>query len=360
MHYLIAYLEAVWWLTVEMAPWLLMGFAIAGLCGQLISQDFVERHLSRRSLGTILKAVVIGIPLPVCSCGVIPVAATLRKKGASKGAVAAFTASTPQNGIDSIAVTYSLMGWIFMLGRLTANVLSGLLAGILVNLTDRKAVARQNEVTSCCCQKKQAPSPCCAKSDEPADSCCNHRTFNSARWKTLLVNTFREAFIQMPSEIGKYLVIGILLGALLGAFIPDGYMAAYLGHPIIAYAAVTLVAIPIYVCDTGSIPIAFGLIQAGVSPGAAIVFLIAGPATNTATVATLTKMIGKWETLIYLLTLIGTSWAVGYVFDYAIPREALQLTEHHSTHNGMGTFGIIAGIAFVLMLLNTLRPRKHA
>ncbi len=329
---------------MAMAPWLLLGFAMAGICSRLVSRQTIERHIAGNNLSSVIKAVALGIPLPLCSCGVIPVAASLRQKGASKGAVAAFTAATPQTGVDSIAATYSLMGWIFMLGRLVADLIAGILAGVLINLLVGE-------------KTKTEAVPATPQSGSPAKSCCADKaTESQAQSPKTWVAIIQEGFVKMPADIGNYLVIGIFLGALITTLIPPDSLQDHLGHPLWSYVVITLVAIPLYVCATGSIPLAFAMMQVGISPGAAIVFLVAGPATNTATFITLLKLIGKRATLIYLITLVVGAWSVGLVFDYAIPRDALQLA--HSHHHGTESswFDTASGIVLVVILANALLP----
>jgi uncharacterized membrane protein YraQ (UPF0718 family) len=335
---------ASWELTMAMAPWLLLGFAMAGICSRLVSKKTIERHIAGNNLSSVLKAVALGIPLPLCSCGVIPVAASLRQKGASKGAVAAFTAATPQTGVDSIAATYSLMGWIFTLGRLVADLIAGILAGVLINLFDRE-------------DPKPAATAEAPQATPAVKSCCGHKaTAPQAQAPKAWVAILQEGFVKMPADIGKYLVIGILLGALITSLLPPDTLQDQLGHPLWSYVVITLVAIPLYVCATGSIPLAFAMMQVGISPGAAIVFLVAGPATNTATFITLFKLIGRRATFIYLLTLIIGAWSVGFVFDYVIPRDALQLAHGHHHDSAASWFDMVCGVVLIGILANALLP----
>ena len=326
---------STWNLTVEMAPWLLIGFAIAGVLGQLLPTRLVQEHLQKPGLSSVLKAVGLGVPLPLCSCGVIPVAAQLRRSGASRGSVAAFTIATPQTGVDSIAATYSLMGWPFTLGRLGANVFSGLVSGLAINGLHRRA-----------------DEPPEAEEEEPIKPCCRNKAKETAApsisRSQRIRNVLREGFITLPGDVGVALAIGIFIGGALGAWLPAGILAEYAGAGLLTYAAVTLLSVPLYVCATGSIPMAFGLVAAGLSPGAAMVFLIAGPATNAATLAALSKLIGKRETGIYLLTLVVTSWGTAFLFDrMAFP------THPETAHGSMSTGWLnqVAAIALVGLLV---------
>ncbi|MEM8866957.1 MAG: permease [Verrucomicrobiota bacterium] len=320
-----------------MAPWLLFGFLVAGVLAELIPVSLIRKHLSSPSWFSICKSVILGIPLPLCSCGVIPVAASLRQAGASKGAVAAFTASTPQTGVDSISTTYSLMGLPFTLGRIAADVISGFLAGSLINLFDREKAAAAPEASSCC-------GGCC--SDAPEEPTARK---DAPSWKTML----RHGLIDLPRDIGVSVLVGILLGALLVVLVPEGMLEAYLnGNTLLTYALVTALSIPVYACSVGSIPVAFGLLAAGISPGAAIVFLVTGPATNTATVTTLFKLIGKFSTGIYLLSLVVGAWSVGLTFDWIGIQPSTSEMRHTKEVNPLG---FISAVVLCAILANALR-----
>jgi uncharacterized membrane protein YraQ (UPF0718 family) len=291
---------------------------------------------------------------------VIPVAASLRKAGASKGAVASFTASTPQTGVDSIAATYSLMGLPFTIGRIAADLVSGLLAGTAINLLglDKTAEPKEekNESRCCCCGDSKAEPEseenlCCGDGDA-VESCCSESKSSSR-----IASVLQEGFVTLPGDIGGHIFAGILLGALLSTLIPEGLLGSYLGNPLLTYALVTLVSVPVYVCATGSIPIAFGLIAAGLSPGAAIVFLVAGPATNTATITTLFSIIGKKETGIYLLSLLIGAWSVGYVFDQFGVVSTEAFVHMHKDGSWLKT---VAGVVLALVLAVGVARKRTA
>lgn len=374
------YLQNAWQLTVEMAPWLLLGFAVAGVCGHFLPEAWVQRHLARRSFSSLIKAVIVGIPLPLCSCGVIPVAAGLRSKGASKGAVAAFTAATPQTGVDSLVATYSLMGGIFTLARLLANLVSGVFAGVLINAFKETAPSSEDTPSvkkgACCCASKEsAPSvsSCCDKLEsveivekscckekkeeiseqgtavdkETASSCCSSPSNPQAARVGALRQIYYDGFIKLPADLGKYLLLGIALGAALTTWVPADFMASNNASPWLAYVLVTLVSVPLYVCATGSIPLAFGLLHAGVSPGTALVFLIAGPATNTATILSLFPIIGKKETAVYLGVLIVFAWLSGFALDMMFPELGGTLSEMHEHDAGTSGFDHLWAVLFI-------------
>jgi uncharacterized membrane protein YraQ (UPF0718 family)/copper chaperone CopZ len=281
-----------WHILSEMAPYLLLGFFVAGVLSVLISAQTVERHLGGRGGWPVVKATVFGIPLPLCSCGVIPVAASLRRHGASRGATTAFLLSAPQTGVDSIMVTFSLLGPVFAVFRPLAAFVTGLFGGSLVSLLEGNEAARE-------------PAPVCT------NECCSPGTAGSR-----LARIFRYGFVSLPRDIGKALLVGLILAGLISALIPDDYLSGVLGAGIGAMALMMLLGIPVYVCATASVPVAAALIAKGVSPGAALVFLLTGPATNAAAITTIWKIMGRRTAITYLLTVATTALASGLFLDY--------------------------------------------
>lgn len=280
------------WATLsDMAPYLLFGFLMAGILSVLISTAFVERHLGGTGLWAVVKASLFGVPLPLCSCSVIPVAASLRRHGASKGATTAFLLSTPQTGADSIMATFSLLGPVFAVFRPFAAFVSGILGGALVQ---RLATHEKDE-----------PAP-----DRDNEACCcgTQRSSKVAR-------IFRYGFLVLPQDIAGSLLVGILIAGVIAVLVPDGFFAEVLGTGFIAMLVMMLLGIPVYVCATASIPVAAAMMLKGVTPGAALVFLMTGPATNAATVATLWRMFGRRTAMLYLAAVAATALGSGLVLD---------------------------------------------
>ncbi len=279
-------------LFLKMAPYLLLGIGFAGIIKLLVPEESVSKHLGGKGFPSVLKATLFGIPLPLCSCGVIPVAVSLRRQGAGKGASLSFLISTPTTGVDSILATYSLLGWVFTIFRVVASFVSGVICGFLVNIFAGDEVYAEDEVHGCC-------------------SCCSQK-------KTGLRDAFRYAFIELLGDIGKWLILGTLLGGLVMAVVPGDFISSFLGSPFLSMILMLLIGIPIYVCATGSIPIAAALIAKGMSPGAGLVFLIAGPATNTVNLAVLTKEFGKKAVFIYLASISIVSLVFGYLLNLLV------------------------------------------
>jgi uncharacterized membrane protein YraQ (UPF0718 family)/copper chaperone CopZ len=259
-----------------------------------VSPELVERHLGGSWFGSVMKAAVFGIPLPLCSCGVLPVAASLRKHGAGKGATTAFLIATPQTGVDSIVVTYSLLGPVFTVFRPLVALVSGVLGGAVVSLSDD----HRND--------KDPSAPQCT------DVCCSDGAERAGKLRRM----FRFAFVTLPRDLAGALLVGILIAGLISAFVPAGSLSEHLGSGPLAIMLAMAVGIPLYVCATASVPIAAAAIVAGVSPGAALAFLMTGPATNAAAVATIWKIMGRRTAMIYLLAVVVTALGAGLLLDY--------------------------------------------
>jgi len=287
-------------ITGEMAPYLLFGFLVAGLLAVLISPELVERHLGGRGFGPVFKAAVFGVPLPLCSCGVIPVAASLRRHGAGKGATTSFLLSTPQTGVDSVLVTFSLLGPVFAIFRPLAAFITGIAGGTVVNLFESDGEAGRDGAQECDCQ-----------------SCS---TVNDKGGR--LARALRYGFVSLPRDIAKPLLFGLVIAGTISAVVPEGYFSDVFGTGILSMLAMMVVGIPLYVCATASVPIAASLIVAGISPGAALVFLMTGPATNAATVATVWKILGRRTAVVYLVTVALSALAAGALINHLIPAGA--------------------------------------
>jgi hypothetical protein len=282
-----------WHTVVEMSPYLLFGFLLAGLLSALIPQRLVEKHLGGRGILPVLKASLFGVPLPLCSCSVIPVSMSLRKHGAGKGSTIAFLLSTPQTGVDSIFVTFSLLGWLFAIFRPVVALVTGVIGGIFVDIFDKDPEGQNGVLPKC------------------SDHCCNSK---GAVGK--VAGGLKYGFVTLPRDIGKPMLIGLVVAAGITALVPEGYFAEKLGTGIFAMVVMMLVGIPVYVCATASVPVAAALILKGLTPGAAFVFLMTGPATNAASFVTIWKVLGGRTAIIYLATVAGCAILSGILLDY--------------------------------------------
>jgi len=291
-----------WGTIAEMSPYLLFGFFVAGLLSVLVSQQLVEKHLGGGGLWPLLKASIFGVPLPLCSCGVIPVSMSLHKHGASKGATIAFLLSTPQTGVDSIFVTLSLLGPVFAVFRPVAALITGLVGGTVVDVFEQGGKAR-----------KSPPEKC-------TDECCSSKK-NTGR----VLRGLKYGFVTLPRDIGKAMLLGLAIAAFISALVPDGYFAEKLGTGIFAMVVMMFLGIPIYVCATASVPVAAALILKGLTPGAALVFLMTGPATNAASFITIWKALGRTTAIIYLATVAGCALLGGILLDLLATSADIQI-----------------------------------
>ena len=269
-----------------MSPYLLLGFLIAGILHVFVPKRFYAKYLSRDNKLSVLWAALLGIPLPLCSCGVIPTAVGLKNEGASKGAVASFLIATPQTGIDSILATFSLMGLGFAIVRPVAALVTGICGGFLVN---RFVKADEGEYVS--------------------EVSCKVEGGNRL-WRVL-----KYAYFDMIQDIGLRLVIGLLVAALINVAVPDEFFLSFGSQPLLQMLVILAVAVPMYICSTGSIPVAAALMMKGLSPGAALVMLMAGPAVNIASILVVKKSMGSRFTWIYLLTIVGFSILFGLLIN---------------------------------------------
>ena len=321
-----SFIEEFWSLCIETAPYLLLGMFFSGLIYIFIDSKFILKHIGSKSLSSILKSTLMGIPIPLCSCGVIPVASTIRNSGASKGSTVSFLISTPQTGIDSIFMTYGMMGPVFAIFRPFAAFISGIISGIVVNRFD--------------------------------DEFHNHVSKNySNQEKVNLIERlkigFNYGFVVLPSDILVPLLQGLSVAALISIVIPPDFIATYFSDSkYLVFILMLFISLPIYVCATASVPIAVALMAKGVSAGAVFVFLMAGPATNASSIAVVKKILGKKVMFLYLFLVATISVFFGIVFDLFLRAELPISLHHHAHDHGQNYFSTILAISFILLMIN--------
>lgn len=322
----------------EMSPYVLLGFLIAGLLHVFVNEATLTRHLSGNGWKSVLKAAAIGVPLPLCSCGVLPTAVSLRRQGASKAATTSFLIATPQTGVDSIAATYSLLGLPFALIRPIAALVGAVFGGMAVG----RFAPDKGEADSCK-----------AKIEDATEK----RPFHYK-----LIDSVKYGFGDMIDTMGKWLVIGLAIATLITVFVPDSLFVGLSQYPLAAMVAVVLVAVPMYICATGSIPIAMSLMLKGLSPGVAFVLLMAGPAANFASILILDKTQGRKATAIYVASVVVTAIAFGLIIDLLLPAGwfALQgAASDHCGHLHLGWFETgCSAVLVALLLASALRNMK--
>ncbi|MDO6568020.1 SO_0444 family Cu/Zn efflux transporter [Alteromonas sp. 1_MG-2023] len=351
-------------LFMESAPWLLLGLLVAGIMHELVPVSFLERHMGSSSTASISKAAVIGAPLPLCSCGVIPAAIGLRRSGASKPSTISFLVSTPETGVDSVSVSYALLGPLYAIVRPIAAIVSAIYAGLMVRWFDgdklkQEAHSHQAKANtpksntsqshthsdhageSCCASKTSAekqvePAPseqeqtsCCA-SEKPVTSCCDDTTdaqAKPAKQANKLTQVLQYASGKLLEDIVVWLLVGLALAAAIKTWVPTDFLTQW-GDGVVAMLVMALIGIPMYICATASTPLAVGFLAAGLSPGAVLVFLMAGPATNVSTMGMIKQEMGFKTLCLYLFSVITASIGFGYLLNYAVSAFSLESLIH--------------------------------
>ena len=358
-------------LSLEAAPWLVLGLVIGGLIKALVPVSFLQQHLSGNGILSISKAALFGAPLPLCSCGVIPAALGLRRAGASKSATVSFLVSTPETGVDSVTISYALLGPFMAIVRPIAAIASAITAGLLVGKTENndtnfvkvtEAEDHEHQHTSCSQEPVEEPSCCASSSSEcdsgdkevEAESCCGsshsthshdhdekNRGFLQEAWSGVVYS-----FVMLFADVFWWLLIGLVFAALVKTYVPVTFLAEW-GSGLPAMLVMLFIGIPMYVCATASTPIAAGLLLAGVSPGAAMVFLMAGPATNISTLGIIGKELGRRALTAYLVGVGVVALLTGFIVDYLVVQWNVNVQAQISHSENM----IPAPLAWMSLLL---------
>ena len=329
-------LNSLLFMLNEMSPYILLGFLIAGVMHAFIPQRTFARHLSGSGWKAVVKSALIGVPLPLCSCGVLPTAIAMRRNGASRAASTSFLVATPQTGVDSIAATWSLLGPAFAVVRPVAALFTAIFGGMAVGKAD---------------SEKDVVVACDVNTDDERPT-----TFAGK-----CVSALKYGFVDLVSSIGGWLVVGLIIAAIITVYVPADFFSVLGRNPILSMIAVLVIAIPMYVCATGSIPIAMSLVLKGLSPGTALVLLMAGPAANFASFTLISREMGRKAAAIYLLSIIAGAMAFGLLIDYVLPKgwfaiDGMAAACHHG--HEFSTFSTICSAVLVALLLAALIKRN--
>ena len=346
------YWEALLLMTAEMAPYLLLGFFIAGILRVFVPRSLYSQHLAKPGMKSVVKAAALGIPLPLCSCGVIPTAVGLRKEGASHGACTSFLIATPQTGVDSIAATYSLMGLPFAIVRPLAALFTAMFGGWLVSKYAKEDNGARSKEQGARGEEQGARGEEQGARGKELGARGEEQGARSKSFAGKLKEAFSYAFVEMMEDVGKWLVVGLLIAALITVAVPNDWLAALHDYKLLNMLIVLAIAIPMYVCATGSIPIAVSLMAKGLTPGAGLVLLMAGPA-----------VFGGRTLKLYLLSIIVGAMLFGLGIDYLLPQEwfAVQsgITASACHEEGIGLFSYICTALLIVFLLNALLHSHH-
>ena len=329
-----------------MAPFLLLGFVIAGILHVYIPEGAFTKWFGKKNFKSVLYASLMGIPLPLCSCGVIPTGISLHKEGASKGATVSFLISTPQTGVDSIMVTYSLLGLPFAIARPIIALITGVAGGWAVNQTEKEDEVKMRH------------------------SMTHDMKDHVKSGKSSLVRIWNYAFDEFLGDISDWLIIGLLLAGLIAVAIPDDFFSGSIaGNEFVSMLIVLAASIPFYVCATGSVPIAAVLLMKGLNPGAVLVFLMAGPATNVATMTVISRSLGRHTLVKYIGALVLGSLFFGLLINHLLPREFFSVNQVGPIHDHGGFWPWIESLSalflaavllkhYVSRVMNFFRKRK--
>lgn len=320
----------------EMSPYLLLGFLIAGVLHAFVPTRVYSRYLSGTGWRSVVAAALFGIPLPLCSCGVLPTAVSLRRGGASRAASTSFLIATPQTGVDSIAATYSMMGLPFAILRPVAALVTAMLGGNVVGAIERRG-------------KFQDDIRC-------ADTCSTSEPLKPT-FVGRIVEALRYGFFEMVQNIGRWLVLGLIVATLITVLVPDNFFQTYARWPLLNMFVIVLVAVPMYICATGSIPIAAALMMKGLSPGCALVMLMAGPAANMASMLVISQSFGRKAMWAYLASIVTGAIGFGVLVDYwpGLREVFFNAMPHHhgamSHEMSVGWFNWVCSIFLMVMLV---------
>jgi len=323
---------------LKMAPYMVLGLFFVGLLHVYVSKEKIIKAVGKNSLGSVVLASVVGVPLPLCSCGVVPTGIELKKAGASNGAVLSFLTSTPQTGVDSLIATYGMMGPFMAVFRAIAAFTSGIFAGVIANIFSKEEIVEKEE--GCCCH-------------------C-HNEEQEVKKKKSIKDVFTYAFDEFLNEIALHFVIGILVAGVITAVIPDDFFITYgLNSGLVSILMMIVIGIPMYICSTSSIPVAVAFLLKGISPGAAFAFLFAGPITNAATVVLLGKTIGKKLTAIYIASAAFMALVFGTICNILVLRFGFEiLTDSAGSMDMIDGFSIFVSVIFLgLLIRSIIKPR---
>ncbi|MCI5126228.1 MAG: permease [Candidatus Electrothrix sp. AR5] len=365
MSFLYDALSSSWNLLNQSAVYMLFGLLIGGLLKEYLSPTYVANHLGSGRFSSVFKAALLGIPIPLCSCGVLPAAATLKKQGANNGAVTAFLISTPESGIDSISITWALLDPIMTIARPVSAFVSAAVAGIAENLFSFSGPTVSPDLEGQSNAPAQGASSCgCGCSGEQQQEVLSDKVVATKkgflkRFPGKLKAGIKYAIFDIWEELAGWFIVGILLAGVITVLLPDAFITAYLGGGLSSMLLMLLIGIPLYICATASTPIAAAFIMKGVSPGAALVFLLVGPATNVTSLSVLIGLLGKRATVLYLTSIAVVSVLCGLVVDVVYSILGISVIATVAQHGKMLPEQLTVAASLILIIFS-IRPIKNS
>lgn len=341
-----------WDMACDIGPYLLASFILAGIFHVFVSEKFITKFLGRKHWTSCVKAALLGIPMPLCSCSIIPIAISLREKGTTAGASASFMAASPQSGMESVFATYGFFGAAFTGIRLILAFVSSALIGIIIDLFVSEKHIPQSKATFFKIEKQA----CGCSTPHMHDHTHTHLPSIKNNGKSKIIHILRYAFITLPRDIAKPLLLGIILASIANALIPDYALGEHLKPGILSMFVVTLFAAPLHVCALTAVPLALALVEAGLSAGTVLAFLAIGPAINFASVLLLVKFLGWRATVIYVVAIILFAWIAGFILDAT----AFNLHAHSvlTEESHFSPVHIASAIALLGLLFYHIAPKQ--
>lgn len=364
-------------LFLDTAIWLLLGLVLAAALKGWIPTSLVEKWLSGTGAGSVIRAALIGAPLPLCSCGVLPTAIGLRRSGASKPATVSFLVATPETGVDSISVTYALLGPVMAIIRPVSAIISAVVSGMMILLfdhreknRDRSATTHPEEKVSSCCSENDKPAStcgsdiektagCCSKTDAEVattDSGCCSENNNTPQQQGLLAG-LQFAIVDILDDISTWLAIGLVLAAVVATLVEPASLSQW-GSGLSAMLLMLVVGLPLYICATASTPLAAALLAAGMSPGAILVFLLVGPATNIASIGILSRELGVRAVVLYLCGISICAVLLGLATDAILTNQMISIGTAMAHHDS-GSFMLIKWAAAIILFVLAVKPLRR-
>ncbi|MGD9950465.1 MAG: SO_0444 family Cu/Zn efflux transporter [Desulfobulbus sp.] len=348
MQYLVDIITAVWHLLEESSLYILLGLFVAGLLKVFLSPDYVATHLGKGKVKSVFKAALLGVPIPLCSCGVLPAAAQLKRQGANKGATTAFLISTPESGADSIAISWALLDPLMTVARPVAAFISAFVAGVLENFVGDKEPPIGPPPLQMALQSLAACSD---------EHCGCHHGHEKIQENKLLAGV-KYAVNEIWGDLAGWFFIGIVIAAVITTLVPDDFVSRHLGGGLGSMLLMLVAGVPMYICATASTPIAAAMILKGVSPGAALVFLLSGPATNFAALAVLVKILGKKGVAIYLASIAAISVACGLILDFIYFSLGLSAVASIGQVSEVLPHWVMVGATLILLMLSARQLQR--
>ncbi len=361
------FLENLYLVFLDMSVYIMLGLFIVGILNSFVDKQKIKNQIGNNSLWSVIKASLIGVPLPLCSCGVVPTAVELKKLGGSNGAVVSFLVSTPQTGVDSIVATWGMLGPFMAFFRAIAAFISGIVSGIAVNIFGKdvkintptggcgcgceEEAVKVESSCGCGCEEEvvKVESSCGCGCEEPSKA-------SNGDFATKFKKVFTYGFGSFLDEIAGHFIVGILISALISTVIPEDFFISYgLDGGIMSMLLMVLVGLPMYICSTSSIPVALSLVMKGLSPGAAFVFLFTGPVSNMASIIVIAKALGKKITAIYISSVVILAVLFGLLLDVLVVNLGVSFSQNASHAHGenLPWYYLVLGAIFFLLLIKS-------